>query len=162
MSLNIPNSFSLDDIHRRLTDVYFAEKVDLSFFSDLISDPHAGFDQAIAAYVFKDKKAIRELTKLNREDEIDESMEYGWIVNSTQIGNSNLLTLEICIFHGIEKEDINIENMRFKEYLIMLYLTGYIHFENDILLPQLINLYRNGHYLRHFGPNNGSGIYLYE
>ncbi|MCL6664185.1 pyruvate kinase [Paenibacillus amylolyticus] len=162
LTLNIPNPFSLDDIHRRLTEKYYAEKVDLNFFSALSRDPDADFNNAVTAYVFRDERGIRELVKLNKEEDIDDTMEFGLVINSTQIGVSFVLTLEICIFDGIEADEIHLGNLRFEEYLIALYLTGYIQFDNDSEIDLLVERYRDGYYFRNFGAYNGQEMYLYK
>lgn len=162
LSLNIPNPFHLDDIHRRLTEVYYAEKVDLSNFSYLSRDPEANFENATAAYVFRDQRGIQKLIELNNNEEIHEGMEYGWVINSTLIGLSHVLSLEICLFYGIDTEKMHLGNLEFEEYLIALYLTGYIRFDNDTQIDLLIERYRNGYYFRYFGAHNGEEMYLYK
>ncbi|MDR6726155.1 hypothetical protein J2W91_004661 [Paenibacillus amylolyticus] len=162
VSLNIPNPFSLDDIYRRLTKMYYAEEVDLSYYSSLSRDPEANFENATVAYVFHDERGIQKLLKLNNANEIHEGMEFGWVMNSTQIGVSHVLTLEICIFYGIRTEDMYLGNLEFEEYLVALYLTGHIQFDNDTQIDHLVERYRQGYYFRHFGAYNGSGMYLYN
>ncbi|WP_172253454.1 pyruvate kinase [Saccharibacillus deserti] len=161
LTLNIPNTFSDEQIHKRLTEVYYAEKVDLERFADLRKDAHANFEHAAGAYVFEDPRGTAKLARLNAEEEPEDSS-YAWVMNSTQIGMSDMLTLEITIFHGIAEEEIRLGNLRFEEYLVMLYLTGHIELENDEQVEQARDLYKNGHYLRYFGAQNGSGVYLYR
>lgn len=163
LTLDIPNPFTLDQIHDRLTKKYRAEKVDLERFSYLRNDPYAGFDQAVGAYVFEDEQAILELIKLNKDDDIDyETMEFAWIMGSTLCGMSNVLVFEIDVFYGMEEEEMVLGNLRFKEYLIVLYLTGYIQFDNDPILDDLMARCREGYYLRHFGMQDGFERYLYK
>ncbi len=162
LTLNIPNTFTDEQIHRRLTETYHAEKVGLERFEDLRQDDHANFENAKGAYVFEDPRGTAKLARLNTEEENPEDSSYAWVMNSTQMGMSNMLTLEITIFYGIDKEEMKLGNLRFEEYLIMLYLTGYIEFENDESIESVRDLYRNGHYLRYFGVQNGSGVYLYK
>jgi hypothetical protein len=162
LTLNIPNPFTTDQIHRRLTETYFAKKEDLSRFSDLSQDPHAGFDKATGAYVFEDKRGIEKLIRLNRDDEIDKDGQHAYVINSTLIGGSLLLNLELHIFKGIDKEEIVLGNLRFEEYLIALYITGYIQFENDPVIDKVIERYRDGYYLRYFGMQSGFENYLYK
>lgn len=162
LTLNIPNTFNEEQIHKRLTETYFAEKVDLDLFEDLRNDLHANFEEASGAYVFKDPRGTTKLARLNTEEEKPEDSSYAWVMNSTQMGMSDMLTLEITIFHGIAKEQLHLGNLRFEEYLIMLYITGHIEFENDENIERVRDLYRDGHYFRYFGAQNGSGIYLYK
>ncbi|MEK3703457.1 pyruvate kinase [Paenibacillus sp. FSL R7-0198] len=161
LTLNIPNPFSLEQIHDHLTNKYHAEKVDLSLFSNLSSDPYADFDQAIAAYVFKDKRGIIELLKLNNEEEIYEPLEFAWIINSTIQGFSHMLCVEISVLQiEIPKEQMVLGNLLFEEYLVALYLTGHIFFENDQLIDKVIARYKEGYRLRYFGNQNGDDTYL--
>ncbi|WP_339196604.1 pyruvate kinase [Paenibacillus sp. FSL P4-0176] len=162
MTLNIPNPFTLEQIHDRLTKKYYAEKVDLEEFSDLRNDPHAGFDQAVAAYVFKDERGTKQLISLNKDEDIHEPLEFAWIIRSTVRGFSLLLTLEIDVFYGMEESEITLGNQCFEEYLILLYLTGYIEFENDSFINPLRVRYREGYRLRYFGMQNGDENYLYK
>ena len=162
LTLNIPNAFNEEQIHKRLTETYFAEKVSLERFEDLRQDEHANFENAKGAYVFEDPRGTIKLARLNTEEEKPEDSSYAWVMNSTQIGMSNMLTLEITIFYGIAKEEMQLGNLRFEEYLVMLYLTGHIEWENDEQIEHVRDLYRNGHYFRYFGAQNGSGIYLYK
>ncbi|KAA8752481.1 pyruvate kinase [Paenibacillus sp. UASWS1643] len=162
ITLNIPNPFTLEQIHERLTEKFYAEKVDLEEFSDLRNDPHAGFDQAIAAYVFKDERGTKQLISLNKDEDIHEPLEFAWIINSTVRGFSLLLTLEIDVFYGMEESEMTLGNPRFEEYLILLYLTGYIEFENDSFINPLRARYREGYRLRYFGMQNGDENYLYK
>lgn len=59
LTLDIPNPFTLEQIHDRLTKKYRAEKVDLERFADLRNDPYAGFDQAVAAYGLRTTRPSR-------------------------------------------------------------------------------------------------------
>lgn len=162
-TLNIPNTFNEEQIHKRLTETYFAEKVSLERFEDLRQDEHANFENAKGAYVFEDPRGVAKLEQLNNAEEVpSESSLYTWVINSTIQGMSNVLVLEITIFHGIAKEEMQLGNLRFEEYLVMLYLTGHIEFSNDEQIEHVRDLYRNGHYFRYFGAQNGSGIYLYK
>lgn len=162
LTLDIPNPFTLEQIHERLTQKYYGEKVDLERFSNLRRDPEAGFDKALAAYVFEDERGIRELVKLNRDEDIHEPLEFAWVINSTLIGISELLSLEIYVFHGMDKEEMVLGNLRFEEFLIVLYLTGYIQFENDSLIDQVIARYKEGYCFRFFGMQDGYENYLYK
>lgn len=162
LALDIPNPFSLDQIHQRLTEEYFAEKVDLDRFSDLSNDPHAGFDRATGAYVFEDKRGIEKLLALNPDEYIDRESQYAYVVGSTVIGMSFLLNLEIDIFYGIDPKETVLGNQKFEEYLIVLYMLGYIQFENDLIIDKVIALYREGYYLRYFGMQDGYKKYLYN
>lgn len=162
LKLNIPNPFSLEQIHQRLTKVYYAQKVELDRFSDLNEDLYANFDKAIGAYIFEDEQGVQKLNRLNRDEEIDKDATHAWVMNSTQLGMSNILTLEITIFYGMNPENMVIGNLEFEEYLIMLYLTGYIQFENDTCISELRDLYKKGYYLRYFGVQDDSEQFLYE
>ncbi|WP_145152154.1 pyruvate kinase [Paenibacillus xylanexedens] len=162
ITLNIPNPFTLEQIHERLTEKYYAEKVDLEEFSDLRNDPYAGFDQAVAAYVFKDERGTKQLISLNKDEDIHEPLEFAWIIESTVRGFSLVLNLGIDVFYGMEESEMTLGNQRFEEYLILLYLTGYIEFENDYFINPLRARYREGYRLRYFGMQNGDDNYLYE
>ncbi|WP_340400443.1 pyruvate kinase [Paenibacillus sp. FSL H8-0079] len=162
MSLEIPNPFSMEQIHSRLTQKYYAEKVDLSFFADLSRDPHANFDKATAAYVFEDERGTKELLQLNNVEEQHEGMEIAWIINSTMRGMAHQLILETDVFYGMDNEEMYLGNPRYEEFLVTLYLTGYIQFENDSLIDQLRAQYRDGYRLRYFGMQNGAEKYLYK
>lgn len=163
LTLDIPNPFSLGQIHDRLINKYYAEQVDLSLFSDLSNDPDAEFDQAIAAYVFKDQRGIVELLKLNNEEEIYEPLEFAWIINSTIRGFSHMLCVEIGVLQlEIPKEEMVLGNLLFEEYLVALYLTGHIQFEDDLLIDKVIARYKEGYRLRYFGNQNGDDTYLHN
>ncbi|WP_046226116.1 hypothetical protein [Paenibacillus dauci] len=162
LELNIPNPFSPEQIHQRLTKTYYAQKVDLDRFSDLKEDMYAEFDKATGAYVFEDERGIQKLMQLNNNEDIDSDSVHAWVINSTQLGMSNLLTLEITIFYGINPENMSIGNLEFEEYLIMLYLAGYIQFENDTCINEIRELYKKGYYLRYFGVQNDSEKFLYD
>lgn len=161
-SLEIPNPFSMDQIHSRLTQKYYGEKVDMSLFSDLSLDPDADFDKATAAYVFRDERGRKELLQLNNIEEQHEDMEIAWIINSTMRGMAHQLILETDVFNGISKEEMYLGNPRYEEFLVTLYLTGYIQFENDNLIEKLRAKYRNGYRLRYFGMQNSNEEYLYK
>ncbi|ETT44739.1 hypothetical protein [Paenibacillus sp. FSL H7-689] len=161
LTLEIANPFTLEQIHDRLTQKYYAKKVDLEVFADLRNDPEAHFDRAIAAYTFPDKRGINELIKLNKDEHIHEPLEFSWVIGSTVSGMSFLLNLEISIFHGIAEEEMFIGNLLFEEYLIALYILGYISFDDDPLIDKVIARYRDGYYLRHFGIQDGFE-YLYK
>lgn len=171
LTLEIPNPFTLQDIHNRLTKKYAAKEVDKNIFSSLKLDPHARFETVVTAYIFREKKAIKELYKLNKEEELFELHDINYIVNSednihrsgaTTHGMSYLLALESEVFWGIDQNEMFIGNERFEEYLILLYLTGYIYFENDPFINQLLERYKEGYYLRYFGVHDGQEKYLYK
>lgn len=162
LTLNIPNPFTSDQIHQRLTETYFAEQVDLNRFSDLRNDPHAHFEKATAAYVFEDKRGIEKIISLNPVDCIDKEAQYAYIIGSTVIGSSYLLCLEADVFNGIDTKELALGNQRFEEYLIVLYLLGYIKFKDDPLIDKVTSRYREGYYLRYFGMQNGYNKYLYN
>lgn len=162
LTLDFPNPFTLEQIHERLTQKYYGEKVDLESFSNLRRDPEADFDKAVAAYVFKDERGTRELVKLNRDEDIHEPLEFALVINSTLLGNSELLSLETYVFHGMDKAEMVLGNLRFEEFLIVLYLTGYIQFENDPLIDQIIARYKEGYGLRFFGAQDGYENYIYK
>ncbi|WP_434752475.1 pyruvate kinase [Paenibacillus amylolyticus] len=162
LSLSIPNPFSLEQIHTRLTEEYYAEKVDLEHFSSLRNDPEANFDQAVAAYTIRDPRGTFKLIKLNKVEDIHEPLEFSWVIDSTVIGMSFLFNLELNIFDGIEKSEMYLGNLRYEEYLIALYLAGYIKFENDPLIDEITARYRAGNYLRYFGMQDGYENYLYK
>lgn len=162
LTLDVPNPFTLEQIHERLTQKYYAEKVDLETFAYLRRDPEAGFDEAVAAYVFQDDRGTRELVKLNKEEDINEPLYFAWVIDSTLIGKSNLLVLETDVFHGMDEEEMVLGNLRFEEFLIVLYLTGYIQFENDSLIDQVIARYKEGYCFRFFGMQDGYENYLYK
>lgn len=162
LTLNIPNPFTPDQVHQRLTETYFAEKVELDRFADLRNDPHAGFDKATAAYVFEDERGIEKLVALTPDEYISREVKYAYVVGSTVMGVSYILCLEIEIFHGIEQEEMELGNQRFEEYLIVLYILGYIRFEDDSLIDKVIARYREGYYLRYFGVQDGYEKYLYK
>ncbi|MDR6726156.1 hypothetical protein J2W91_004662 [Paenibacillus amylolyticus] len=163
LTLNIPNPFSLDQIHVRLTNHYYADKVNLSLFSNLSGDPYADFDQAIAAYVFNDERGINKLLKLNNAQEIYEPFEFAWIINSTIQGFSHMLSIEISVLQQeITKDQMVLGNLLFEEYLLALYLTGHIYFEDDQLIDKVISRYKEGYRLRYFGNQNGHDTYLYK
>ncbi|MBO2942456.1 hypothetical protein JJQ72_00440 [Paenibacillus sp. F411] len=82
------------------------------------------------------------------------------MTGSTLQGISNLLALELEIFWGMDEEEMFLGNKRFEEYLIMLYLTGHIQFENDSIIDYIRDRYKNGYYLRYFGTNDGAELYL--
>ncbi|UPK46614.1 pyruvate kinase [Paenibacillus pabuli] len=168
LTLNIPNRFTLSEIHQTITEKYHAEKVDLELFSDLRGDPYAYFDTAVVAYTFSDSEAIKKLSELNYTKNLSV---ISWILNSrdnkyltggTMRGESCVLDLEIAIFNGMDEEEKQLGNLRFEEFLIILYLTGHIHFNDDPLIEELKSRYREGYYLRYFGHDNGSGKYLYK
>ncbi len=161
LELDISNPFSEDCIHQRLTETYGAEQVALDRFSDLADDPYANFDQAIGAYIFENEDGIQKLIRLNCDEDIDPDAIHAWIMNSTQLGMSNVLTLEIAIFYGMSSSDMVIGNLEFEEYLIALYILGYIQFENDTCIDKICNLYRKGYYLRYFGVQNDNGKHLH-
>ncbi|MDK8193100.1 pyruvate kinase [Paenibacillus sp. UMB7766-LJ446] len=163
LTLEIPNPFTLEQIHNRLTEAYYAEQVDLNIFSSLRFDPEAGFDQALAAYVFKDERGIQKILKLNNDEEIHEPLEFAWIINSTLQGFSHMLVLEIDVLRGkIEEEEMYLGNLPFEEYLITLYLTGHIQFEDDLFIDKLAARFQEGYRLRYFGMQNGDEKYLYK
>ncbi|MFB6367872.1 pyruvate kinase, partial [Paenibacillus elgii] len=162
LSLDIPNPFLLNDIDNRLKTAYHAEEADLRYHEGLRSDPHADFETAIKAYSFTDERGIQELLKLNPEEYLESYKPNGfhYILNSkdgihlcgaTDQGLSFVLTLETGIFFGIEKDKMMLGNEEFEEYLIALYLAGYIQFENDLLLEQAYKRYRAGYTLRWYG-----------
>ncbi|WP_243895780.1 pyruvate kinase [Paenibacillus sp. F411] len=168
LTLNIPHRFTLSNIHKRLTTRYNATQVDVSNFSALRMDPYACYDSAITAYTFRDDNAIKELIQLNRDLELSggdinliiNSTDKTYITGSTLQGISNLLALELEIFWGMDEEEMFLGNKRFEEYLIMLYLTGHIQFENDSIIDYIRDRYKNGYYLRYFGTNDGAELYL--
>lgn len=168
LTLKIPNRFTLTDIHERLTTKYQAQEVDISNFSGLRLDPHADWESVVTAYVIRDKNAIRELEELNKESELYDS-DYNVIINSkdkihitgsTLQGFSIVLMLEMDIFWGMDKEEMYLGNKRFEEYLIILYILGYIQFENDDAINYVRDRYKNGYYLRFFGNNDGRDLFL--
>ncbi|MFD2115826.1 pyruvate kinase [Paenibacillus yanchengensis] len=171
LTLNIPNRFTLEDIHQRLTTKYLAQQVDIDLFAGLQFDPHAEFETVVTAYIFRDDQAVKELMKLNNVEDMMEPIEINYIINSkdniyhsggTHQGASDLLAFESDVFWGMDKEEMYLGNDRFEEFLIVLYLTGYIQFENDPLIEQLITRYKDGYCLRYFGFQDGREKYLYK
>ncbi|ANA79084.1 hypothetical protein PVOR_27540 [Paenibacillus vortex V453] len=168
MTLDIPNPFNLEQIDQILKDKYFAVETDLENFSGLRFDPYENFDEAVKAYSFRDKRGIKELFKLNSE-EYDESLvpnginltvnskDNMYISGGTEIGGSNLLSIETAIFFGIDKEEMTLGNERFEDYLVALYLAGYIQFENDTILEDVYKRYRDSYLLEYYGPSSGRG-----
>lgn len=53
-------------------------------------------------------------------------------------------------------------NLPFEEYLIKLYLTGHIRFEDDLFIDKLMARFRESYRLRYFGMQNGDEKYLYK
>ncbi|MBU5353682.1 pyruvate kinase [Paenibacillus silvae] len=168
ITLDIPNRFTLEQIYQTITEKYFAVKVDMELFSDLRLDPYASFETAVAAYSFPHPEAVKRLSLLNNTEN---SYDISWIINSednvymsggTIRGVSFILDLEIAIFNGMDEEEKTLGNPRFEEFLIILYLTGYIKFQNDPHIEELVKRYKEGYYLRYFGHDNGSGNYLYK
>lgn len=48
-------------------------------------------------------------------------------------------------------------NERFEDYLVALYLAGYIQFENDTILEDVYKRYRDSYLLEYYGPSSGRG-----
>lgn len=168
LTLNIPRHFTLTDIHKRLTTQYKAKEVNKSNFSGLKLDPHADWESVVTAYIFRDENALSQLEALNTEDELSDS-ELAVIINSkdkihitggTLRGISNVLALEMEIFWGIDEEEMILGNKRFEEYLILLYILGYIELQNDNTIDYLRDRYKYGYYLRCFGGNDGRQLFL--
>lgn len=156
------------DVHERLTTQYKAKEVDKSNYSDLRRDLHADWGSVVTAYIFRDANAIRELEKLNAESQSSDTP-IALIVNSTDKihitgatfrGISFLLLLEFSVFVGLDDEDMFLGNERFEEYLLMLYILGYIQFDNDSTIDYIRDLYKNGYYLRYSGINDGAQRFL--
>lgn len=59
-----------------------------------------------------------------------------------------MLVLEIDVFRRkIEEEEMYLGNLPFEEYLITLYLTGYIQFEDDLFINKLAACFQEGYRL---------------
>lgn len=171
LKLNLPNPFSLQDIHHRLTTTYDAKQVDIHTFSDLQGDPHAKFETVVTAYTIREDHALKKLMVLNKPEDTLSTHELSLILNSedqqylsggTLRGMSYLLALEVDVFWGIEKEARVLENEQYKEFLVVLYLTGYLSFANDPLIGRLRERYREGYYLKHYGVQDGHDNYLFD
>lgn len=83
------------------------------------------------------ERGIHELLKLNNEEEIYEPFEFAWNINSTIQGFSHMLSIEISVLmQEITKDQMVLGNLLFERYLLALYLTGHIYFEDDQLIDQ--------------------------
>ncbi|WCF06308.1 pyruvate kinase [Paenibacillus thiaminolyticus] len=167
---NIPNPFTLKDIDNRLKTKYYAEEVDLDKFDGLKKDSHANFDTIVKAYTFKDERGLKELLKLNPDEDLDCYIPNGfhYLLNSndneflsgaTEKGMSFVLSLESSIFMGIEESDMVLGNERFEDYLKALYLTEYIQFEDDPWIEKAHKRYKEGFTLRWYGLTDGESIF---
>ncbi|MGG4132125.1 hypothetical protein ABEW19_28115 [Paenibacillus illinoisensis] len=73
-----------------------------------------------------------------------------------------MLDLEIDVPRGKIEEEMYLGNLPFEEYLITLYLTGHIQFEDDLFIVKLAARFREGYRLRYFGVQNSDERYLYK
>ncbi|MBN3526326.1 pyruvate kinase [Paenibacillus apiarius] len=170
LTLDIPNPFTLEQINNRFKNCYFAEEVDIHYFSDLEKDPHANFDTVVKAYIFRDERGIKELLKLNPDEYLEcyhpnginiilNSEDKTYLSGATEQGMSFLLGLETSIFCGISQEDMALGNEKFEDYLKALYLAGYIQFEDDPLIERAYQRYRDGYTLKWYGLTDGESTF---
>ncbi|WP_245583536.1 pyruvate kinase [Paenibacillus assamensis] len=120
-----------------------AEEVNVNRFADLAKDPYANFNEAVRAYIFRDKEVIEELVKVNDETStflirnylevnlILESTDHKYVSGLTIQGGSEILGYELYVFRGLPPQQMVLGNEYFEYYLKCLYMTGYITFEND-------------------------------
>ncbi|GBF76676.1 hypothetical protein PA598K_05160 [Paenibacillus sp. 598K] len=167
----IPNPFTLQDIQHYLVLKYKAQQVNVGQFSSLQNDPYAKFETAVTAYIFRDEEAVSQLMMLNHADVHLISREINLILNSednvfmsgaTPQGMSFLLELELDVFSGFDQEEAYLGNKRFEEFLVVLYLTGHIAFDNDPLIDPLRQKFKDGYLLKYFGVQDGNNKYLVD
>lgn len=70
------------------------------------------------------------------------------LTDSTLQGFSHMLVLEVDMLRGkVEEEAMYLGNLPFEEYLITLYLTGFIQFEDDLFINKLAACFQEGYRL---------------